>query len=220
MKKSWRAVALEAIVGGLLGFAMVRFVGRGFSWRSLPVGMTVSFGLWLAFSVYWSIAARNSKPTQTSESVGSRQLHVVLINGGLLLLLLPVPGLTRRFLPDSRVLVVVGLVIQTVFLLFAVWARRHLGRNWSGEVRIAAEHELVRSGPYKHIRHPIYTAILGMYVGTMLVSGEIHALIALAVVTLAYWRKIRMEERALNGVFGEAYEAYRRESWALVPPLL
>jgi protein-S-isoprenylcysteine O-methyltransferase Ste14 len=220
MKKSWRAVALEAIVGVLLAFAVVRFVGHGFSWRSLPVGMTISVGLWVAFSVYWSIAARNSKPTQSSESVGSRQLHVLLVNGALLLLLLPVPGLTRRFLPESPALVVVGLAVQTAFLLFAVWARRHLGRNWSGEVRIATEHELVRSGPYKYIRHPIYTAILGMYIGTMLVSGEIHALIALAVVTLAYWRKIRMEERVLDGVFGESYEAYRRESWALVPPLL
>jgi protein-S-isoprenylcysteine O-methyltransferase Ste14 len=220
MKKSWRTMALEAIVGALLGLAVVRYVGHGFSWRSAPVGMTISFGLWLVFSVYWSIAARQSKPTQMSESVASRQLHVVLVNGALLLLLLPVPGLTRRFLPGSPVLIVVGLVVQTAFLLFAVWARRHLGRNWSGEVRIATEHELIRSGPYKYIRHPIYTAILGMYIGTMLVSGEIHALVALAVVTLAYWRKIRMEEHALDGVFGEAYATYRRESWALVPPLL
>jgi protein-S-isoprenylcysteine O-methyltransferase Ste14 len=63
------------------------------------------------------------------------------------------------------------------------------------------------------LRHPIYTAVLGI----ALVSGEIHAPIALAVVTLAYWRKIRLEERALHEAFGEHHEAYRRESWTWIP---
>ena len=112
---------------------------------------------------------------------------------------------------------VTGLVIQAAFVLMAV--RRSLGSNWSGEVRIATEHRLVRSGPYRFIRHPIYTALLGMYCGTILVSGEIHAAIALALVTVAYWRKIRLEERALAESFGAEHEAYRRETWAWVPGL-
>lgn len=182
-----------------------------------PLGMWLSVGLWMLFSVYWSIAAKDSAPTKTSESTWSRQLHLIAVNVALLLLVLPVPGLTRRFLPASYLLVAAGLIVQAAFILLAVWARRHLGTNWSGEVRIAAEHKLVRSGPYRFIRHPIYTAVLGMYCGTALVSGEIHAPIALAIVTVAYWRKIRLEERALREAFGADHEAYRRESWAWIP---
>lgn len=184
-----------------------------------PVGMKLSLVLWLLFSIYWGIAANQSAPTKTSESVWSRRLHVILVNGALLLLVLPIPGLRWRFLPESVFLVAAGLAIQAAFVLLAVWARRHLGSNWSGEVRIAAEHQLVRSGPYRFVRHPIYTALLGMYCGTGLVSGEIHAPVALVIVTLAYWRKIRLEERALGETFGAEHEAYRRDAWAFIPGL-
>jgi protein-S-isoprenylcysteine O-methyltransferase Ste14 len=182
-----------------------------------PVPMRLAVALLFAFSVYWSIAARDSAPTKTSESKWSRGLHLTLVNGGVLLLILPVPGLTRRFLPVGNFLVVAGLIIEAAFILLAVWARRALGSNWSGEVRVATGHQLIRSGPYRYIRHPIYTAVLGMYCGVALVSGEIHAPIALVIVALAYWRKIRMEERAMSETFGADHEAYRRETWALVP---
>ena len=209
------AVAVGALIGARLShwhaFQAVH------AQMKFPLGMWLSVGLWMLFSVYWSIAAKDSAATKTSESGTSRQLHLITVNVALLLLVLPVPGLTRRFLPASYLLVAAGLAIQAAFVLLAVWARRHLGSNWSGEVRIAAEHKLVRSGPYRFIRHPIYTAVLGMYCGTALVSGEIHALIALAVVILAYWRKIHLEERALREAFGADHEAYRRESWAWIP---
>lgn len=86
-------------------------------------------------------------------------------------------------------------------------------------MRIAAEHQLVQSGPYRRLRHPIYTAVLGMYVGITLVSGQFHAVLALLAVAAVYWRKLRLEEAALENAFGQAYVAYRRETWALVPPL-
>ena len=173
--------------------------------------------VWVIFSLYWAIAAKDSAPTARSEPVWSRQFHVVLVNGALLLLVLSVPGLTHRFLPVSAALEWVGLGIQAAFVLLAIWARRILGSNWSGEVRIATEHRLIQSGPYRLVRHPIYTAILWMYFGTMLISGEIHAPLALLVITLAYWRKIRLEERALGETFGADFDAYRRDTWALVP---
>lgn len=107
--------------------------------------------------------------------------------------------------------------IEAAFLLCAIWARRHLGRNWSGEVRIATGHISVRSGPYRFVRHPIYTAILGMYLGTAIASGESHALLALLVVALAYWRKIRLEEHALAEAFEQEYARYQSDTWAVVP---
>jgi|HubBroStandDraft_5_1064220.scaffolds.fasta_scaffold64857_1 protein-S-isoprenylcysteine O-methyltransferase Ste14 len=214
-------ILTAAVVGGAIGALLTRWKGMAqFRAHSeLGANMWISVALWCVFSIYWSIAAKDSAPTKSAESVWSRQWHLILVNGALLLLVFPVPGLTRRFLPASQWIVVVGLVIQAAFVLFAVWARRHLGSNWSGEVRIAAGHQLVRSGPYGFVRHPIYTAVLGMYCGTALVSGEIHAPIALVIVTLAYWRKIRLEEQALEKTFGADFDEYRRDTWALVPPL-
>jgi protein-S-isoprenylcysteine O-methyltransferase Ste14 len=95
-----------------------------------------------------------------------------------------------------------------------------LGRHWSGAVTAKVDHELVRSGPYRRIRHPIYTGVIGMYVGNTLVSGRLQGLLAIAMVAMAYARKIRLEERNLKGVFGPAFDDYRRESWALIPGLL
>jgi protein-S-isoprenylcysteine O-methyltransferase Ste14 len=111
----------------------------------------------------------------------------------------------------------IGLGIQIASVLFYFWGRLHLGRMWSGAIRIVNDHQLIESGPYRLLRHPMYTGMLGMCVGTAIVSGQYHALIGLALVTYAYVRKIRMEERVLREEFGEAYESYRRRTSALVP---
>jgi len=213
-------IALAAAAGAVIGALIARRVPHlAEAHLNLPPGIKISLALWVLFSIYWSIAAKDSAPTRSSESTGSRQLHLILVNIALLVLVFPVPGLTRRFLPASEFFVVAGLIVQAAFIYLAVWARHNLGSNWSGEVRIAREHQLVRSGPYRFIRHPIYTGVLGMYCGTALVSGQIHALVALAMVALAYWRKIRMEEKALSETFGAEFESYRRNTWALVPLL-
>ena len=185
--------------------------------RSHPrTGMLVSGGLWIAFIAYWSVAAKNSGAAKSSESRRSRSVHELLLNSGLLLLFVPIPGLTGHFLA-ARSFTLAGLGVQAAFFLLAWWSRRHLGRNWSTKVRIAEDHELVRSGPYRLVRHPIYTAMLGMSLGTTIVSGQYHSLLGLLIVAIAYWRKIRIEEAALGEAFAAEYDEYRRKSWALVP---
>jgi len=77
----------------------------------------------------------------------------------------------------------------------------------------------VQRDPYRWIRHPIYTAILGLAIGTAMVSGRVVSLLGALVLAFAYVRKMRMEEHALGAEFGSAWDAYRRRSWALVPPL-
>jgi len=176
--------------------------------------------LWIIFSVYWAIAGRNSAPTRTSESRASKWFHQIVLNLALLLLFVPAPGLTGWFLPQRfGFLVIVGAIVQVAFMFLALWARRHLGRNWSGEVRIGVDHELVRTGPYRLLRHPIYTAMLGMFLGTAISSSQYHALLGLAILIFAYIRKSRMEEQILEQTFGAEYVAYRQETWGLVPLL-
>jgi protein-S-isoprenylcysteine O-methyltransferase Ste14 len=177
-----------------------------------------AFILWLLFQVYWSASSRNSAPTKSSESRGSTVFHQVVINVAYLLLFWPAPGLKGWFLPPGFPhLVAIGTMIEAAFILLAVWARRHLGRNWSAAVRIGEGHELVRTGPYRLLRHPIYTAVLGMCVGTAIASSQYHALLAVAMVLVAYIRKSWLEEHILGKTFGAEYDAYRRHTWALVP---
>ena len=211
-----RARALVWIVRLALVFAIIKVVRN--PWPLLRSRTFPALMLWIGFSVYWTVAGRNSAPAKTPESRASKWFHQIALNLALLLLLLPVPGLTGWFVPQGlHFLVAVGAIVQAAFVLLAVWARRHLGRNWSGEVRIGVDHELVRTGPYQFLRHPIYTGMLGMFLGTAISSGQYHALLGLAILVLAYLRKTRLEEQILQQTFGAEYEAYRRATWALVP---
>ena len=171
---------------------------------------------WIVFSLYWDAAAKKTAETKSAESRWSRGIHVFLTNAALLLELAPLRGMAR-FLPVSSAIMAGGLAVEAIGLALAILARRHLGRYWSGEIAIKVDHQLIRSGPYQMLRHPIYSSLLAMYAGTALVTGTWLALAGLAMALAAYVRKIRLEERNLRAAFGEQYEAYRRESWALAP---
>jgi protein-S-isoprenylcysteine O-methyltransferase Ste14 len=189
--------------------------GAGFS-----PAILLSIAVFAMFSVYWEAAAAGAAASKTEESRWSRAIHLTLLTVAQLLLLLPVPFWQTRFLPQSVTLTMIGLVLEILSLSFAVWARRRLGRNWSGAVAIKVDQQLVRSGPYRWVRHPIYSALFGAYAGLMLISGERHALVGMVLVCLAYWRKIRLEEQYLSGVFGAEYEDYKSSTRAVIPGVL
>ena len=100
---------------------------------------------------------------------------------------------------------------------FAVWARRCLGRNWSGIVTVKQGHELIRSGPYALVRHPIYTGLLLAILGTASAIGEWRGLIAFVLITAGFVLKLRIEEDFISETFGEQYARYRAEVPALIP---
>lgn len=182
--------------------------------------MSLAAALWIILTIYWTAAAKNAATAKRTESLESRRLHQSMLWASLLLLFVPVPGLRGRFVPLRSATVVAGFIVQAGSFFLAMWARRYLGRNWSGAISANVDHQLIRTGPYRLLRHPIYSGLIGMYIGTALVSGELHALIAVVIVVAAYWRKIRMEERHLVMLFGAEYDDYRRRSWALLPGLL
>jgi len=166
--------------------------------------------------MYWEHAAKGAAAAKSSEGKVSRGVHVFLANVALLLEIVPIRGL-GRFLRPTFLSLAAGLAVEFSGLFLAIWARRALGRNWSGEISIKMEHQLIRSGPYKRLRHPIYTGLLAMYVGAAVVTGTWLAVVGVAMAGFAYWRKIRLEEKNLDVAFGAEYEAYRGETWALVP---
>ena len=217
----------EVLAGAAIGVLILQFglhnnrqlaaslfdqtVIKSWPWLGTAVG-------WIVFSLYWEAAGKKTAETKSAESRASRAIHVFLTNAGLLLELIPLRG-AAHFLPLSSTIMGAGLAIETAGLFLAILARRHLGRYWSGEITIKVDHQLIRSGPYGALRHPIYTGLLTMYAGTALVTGTWLALAGFAMALIAYVRKIRLEERNLRVAFGAEYEAYRRESWALVPGL-
>lgn len=179
--------------------------------------------LWLTWGVYWRIQSRAVKVNVWRESVPSRLLHVVPLVLAALLLLLPdssVLGLDQRFLPWSFAIFWIGWLLAAAGLLFTVWARRHLATNWSGAVTLKADHELITSGPYALVRHPIYTGLLLGFVGSALALGEWRGIVAVALVTVAMWRKLRIEECRMRELFGERYLAYEQRVSALIPHVL
>ena len=113
-----------------------------------------------------------------------------------------------------------GAAVTVAGFLFAVWAREHLGRNWSRSVTIKQGHELITTGPYAVVRHPIYTGILTGFLGMAIAVSEVRGFIAFAIMFLALWAKFRMEEKWMRSQFGETYAAYSRKTAALVPYLL
>jgi protein-S-isoprenylcysteine O-methyltransferase Ste14 len=221
----WRLQLLRAVIFGAIGALIATQLSQsakkvGWSHTAEHVWpLYVSVALWIWFSAHWSAAAKSASAARQSETRGSRSFHLLLLNGSMLLIYISLPGLGGRFVPDTQLVHIIGIAIQAVFVLFAFWARRHLGRNWSGDVTVKVDHELVRTGPYRRIRHPIYTAMFGMYAGAAIAVGEVHSLVALGILVLAYWRKIGLEETALRGEFGSMYDDYQRHSWAVVPPI-
>lgn len=175
--------------------------------------------MWLSWVVYWFWEARRAKQTERSEPIGSRLLHVVplLLAVWLLWGRMPVPFLNDRIFPWSPWTFWLGALITAAGLLFTVWARVHLGRNWSGTVTIKHDHELVDTGPYAMVRHPIYTGLLVAFIGSGAARGEWRGVLAVLIAWLAFWRKLGLEERWMTERFGERYRAYRERVPALLP---
>jgi protein-S-isoprenylcysteine O-methyltransferase Ste14 len=96
----------------------------------------------------------------------------------------------------------------------------YLGTNWSGTVTIKQDHELITGGPYRFVRHPIYSGLLLAFIGTALARGEWRGVLAVALTFVAFWRKLRIEEQWMRQQFGVAYEEYARRVAALAPHIL
>ena len=178
--------------------------------------------VWIVFLVYWQIKAANTKTTQRLEPVASRVLRVLVFLIAITLLstaLIPLPWLYVHLWPVGLWPFWLGAAVTVGGLLFAIWAREHLGRNWSRSVTIKEDHELIRSGPYGVVRHPIYTGILTGFLGTAIALSQVRGVIAFVLVFLVFWAKFRMEEEWMRSEFGESYTTYSNQTAALVPYL-
>jgi protein-S-isoprenylcysteine O-methyltransferase Ste14 len=176
--------------------------------------------MWIAWVAYWLVAARDVKRTRWRQPLGSESLHGIPLLLCTILLVSPrwPAALTARILPAGASLALFGTALVAAGLALAVWARLHLGRNWSGKVVVKEDHALVRSGPYRTIRHPIYTGLLLALLGTALAIGEWRGFLALALGLVGILFRVRAEETRMSETFPE-YADYKRHSSALMPGL-
>src|ERR1700722_12327472 len=176
-------------------------------------------GLWVVWRLYWIASARDVKVTARQESVASRASHIAPLFVGVVLLALPTGRaalLAERILPRSPAGYWIGVALIILGLSFAVWARRHIGRNWSATVTVKTDHVLVRTGPYGWVRHPIYTGLLTAILGTAIARGDLRGLLGLILCAIAFMIKLCVEERWMRQAFGEAYDHYSKEVPALI----
>lgn len=177
---------------------------------------------WLIFLVYWIVASFRVNQMERQEPPGEKLLRLVAAIAGWYLLSVNDPRfgvLNRRFVRFHFWVFILGAVLTWAGVAFAIWARIHIGRYWSASVALKTGHELIRSGPYSRIRHPIYTGILLALAGTALAVGRYRGIVAFVIILISLIRKSKQEEALLAGQFGEAFEEHRRHTGFFLPRL-
>ena len=128
--------------------------------------------------------------------------------------------LSIRIIPDVDAIAWVGAILCVAGLMFCLWARATIGRNWSGIVTLKEDHELIVRGPYAFVRHPIYTGLLAMFVATALVYGHLGAICGIVLVFVSFWLKLSDEEKLMLEKFPDQYPAYQQRVKRIIPFVL
>jgi protein-S-isoprenylcysteine O-methyltransferase Ste14 len=178
-----------------------------------PLAIAIGWA-WVAFWIYWLASAASSK--QSVRGGRRRQLTGITV-----ILVFAIAGVLRggSLAVPSVILAASGALLFAGGIALSVWARLHLGRNWGMPMTQRAEPELVTSGPYRFVRHPIYSGLLTAMLGTALVDNLL-GLIVVAVLVGYFYYSGTVEERNLSATFPQAYPEYKSRTKMLIPFLL
>jgi protein-S-isoprenylcysteine O-methyltransferase Ste14 len=171
---------------------------------------------WGAFWLYWLVAAFSMKRGRVS---WSNELRIRVVIVAVAIVLVRVGALRGQGLSTDPLRAALGLALFGAGLAFAIWARVHIGRNWGTPMTRKDEPELVTSGPYQLIRHPIYAGLLAAGVGTA-VALEWLWLVAVLLAAVYFLYSALVEERYLASQFPDEYPPYREATKMLVPFVL
>jgi protein-S-isoprenylcysteine O-methyltransferase Ste14 len=176
--------------------------------------------LWLCWLTFWLLAARRTAANQRMETPLTGASYRILLVLGIILIAVPrspLPLLNLTLWPLTPPIVAAGVVLTAAGLAFAVWARIHLGKYWSGRVTLKVDHRVIQTGPYAWVRHPIYSGIILALLGTTITLSTLHASIGFVLMFISFVRKLQIEENWLRSHFGEEYERYQKRVKALIP---
>jgi protein-S-isoprenylcysteine O-methyltransferase Ste14 len=178
--------------------------------------------LWGILALVWLIMAFTIKSVKRSETIRERIEHIVplllafwLVFGDARFL----PWLHFRLLPSAPYIWWAGVLITAAGVAISIWARLTLGTNWSGMVTLKDNHELIRSGLYSRIRHPIYTGILLALAGSGIIQGQLRDLLSFAVLLTTLHFKAKREEGFLHQEFGPNFVEHYRRTGMFLPKL-
>ena len=184
----------------------------------MNLASVVTIVCWIVFLLYWVLSTRSVKATEErTGGIGGYWHYFPAALAFLLLQDIPAYPLTGPLLSPSAVVGILSTVFAIGGLAIAIVARRTLADNWSSSVTFKRDHELVITGIYRYMRHPIYTGILLMFLGTALLVGTFGALLGLLVLFFTFWFKLRQEEALMTSHFPKDYPAYKQRVKALIP---
>jgi protein-S-isoprenylcysteine O-methyltransferase Ste14 len=168
---------------------------------------------WVAFWIYWLVASVGVKAGQTrwARFAGLRVAVILAI-----LLLVRLKAFKGHVATNNPWLQGIGLAVFVLGLALAVWARVYLGRNWGMPMSQKADPELVTAGPYRRIRHPIYSGIILGMIGTA-IAVSVYWLVAVVLIGAYFLYSAIVEERSMTQLFPDSYPAYQRSSKMLIP---
>jgi len=177
---------------------------------------------WIIFVAYWLLGALKTKPVSRRESFASRYgILFIEITGFVLIFYNQVTlGFLEHHLVSRTLgLSLTGIVLTWIGIALAIWARHHLGQYWSGRVTIKEDHQLIRTGPYATMRHPIYSGLVLAAAGSALAIDRWRGVLGVVLILFGYCLKAMKEESMLSERFGEAFEEHRKHTGFLIPRL-
>jgi protein-S-isoprenylcysteine O-methyltransferase Ste14 len=178
---------------------------------------------WTALGLLWLGAAFSARRPVRLEPANTRIGHMVTFAAAFALLFwraVRIPPLNLQILPPNWPAEAAGFVLTIAGITVATWARFYLGGNWSSVVAIKEGHTLVRSGPYRLVRHPIYAGLLLAMLGTAIVEAEMGAFLGVVIAFAGWLAKARLEDSFLLEQFGDVFLEYRRRAKAIIPFVL
>jgi protein-S-isoprenylcysteine O-methyltransferase Ste14 len=185
----------------------------------MAVSTQLIIACWIIYFVYWIASARGVKPVaERSNMLSILCYRAPLFLGGVLLCFpKPPPPLNLALTPHTGLAQAIAVVVCIIGLSAAIWSRRILAGNWSADVTFKQGHQLIQTGPYRFARHPIYTGILLMCLGTVILAGWLHCWLGLVIIFAGLWIKLKQEESLMARHFPGDYPSYRSRVKALVP---
>jgi len=175
---------------------------------------------WIVFVLYWIVSAIRTRDTLQTESFASRYAILLIEVAGFVLLFRHSAGigfLGNRFVHRTLARAIVGSILTWMGIGLAIWARYHLAEYWSARITIKEDHQLIRTGPYARLRHPIYSGIVLAAIGSAVVIDQWRCVLGVCLVLIGYCIKARKEETMLTQQFGDAFREHQKQTGFLIP---
>jgi protein-S-isoprenylcysteine O-methyltransferase Ste14 len=180
----------------------------------------VTYGAWALLVAVWVPGYfRQNKVARVPAPAAQIATSLLIAVAFFMLLSRKSPDFLKvQITPRQIWLGLLGDTLCVASVVLAICARVRLGANWSGTVAVVREgHELVQSGPYRIVRHPIYTGLLFAMLGTAFTIGTIASYLAVLLALVGFLARIRVEEKLMTSQFPDLYPLYKQRTRALVP---